>query len=184
MSEFQKDFDKATNFFLINKDIIQSSLNGKIYSIELDNSELAKILDTNTGIDYVLVNNEKKVYGISARVNQSKYTHNTITIRVSRKKYNFDKFYGVEFQKGVSAYKDLTSSIIASKGLQMDANDNELLKIIYYDRKALFLYAYDNYNDIKEKHLKTVKADGNMYLKFNYKDLSLFGIEHIIKEFN
>ena len=180
MSDFDNDFSKATNFFINNKDKLEYCLEGNLINIELDNKSLAKTLDRESGIDYFFIDKNKQLFGVSARVNFNLSMHKSVTIRCSRGKGKNKRYNNIEFKKGVDAYKNKKSPVIASLGLQMDADDKKIKEFIIYDRKQLFLYSHENYNEIKDKKLKTVKKDGNTYLYFKYSDFKEMGIWHKI----
>lgn len=188
MSEFKQDMKKATQFFLYNKSKIEGKLNCEITSVEIIDTNLAKILDTECGIDYITKKRKGGVFGISARVNFLENMHETVTIRVSRGKGDKYRTKGIEFQKGLDAYKkEGVLPLIAYYGLQMDASKydakSDIKRLILYNRKQLFLYAEKNFKDIKDTKLKEVKEDGNTYLEFKYADFENIGIEHKIIDF-
>ena len=75
-----KSAKNSANIFSIVIPIIEQQLNGKIISIEQNNDQITKLLDTKCGVDGLLIHN-KGVYGIAHRVGYD-VAWNTFTIRV------------------------------------------------------------------------------------------------------
>lgn len=70
----------SANIFNIAIPIIEQQLNGKIISIEQNDDQITKLLDTKCGVDGLLIHN-KGVYGIAHRVGYNT-DWSTFTIRV------------------------------------------------------------------------------------------------------
>lgn len=75
-----KSAKNSANIFSIVIPIIEQQLNGKIISIEQNDDQITKLLDTKCGVDGLLIHN-KGVYGIAHRVGYD-VAWNTFTIRV------------------------------------------------------------------------------------------------------
>jgi hypothetical protein len=81
------------------KPIIESLLSGKIHNIESSNDEILILLDSKSGIDYIIEDNVG-LKGISARV-QFEKVYNTFTIRYKRESNT-----KTEYQKRVDQISD------------------------------------------------------------------------------
>jgi hypothetical protein len=167
---FTRDFKKATQAFIKNKDIIQEQFKGELYSLELNQNDLNDIFDKAASTDILYKHSKGLIYGIAMRINFNKKNYQCITIRHTR-------YTGAEteYKKTIKAIK--FNSINASIGIQIDVDDNhKLIRGIIYDRYALFNFIEDN-KDILKNNLYEV-YDKNTYYKITYNEIEKFKIKN------
>lgn len=174
-TQFKKDFKKATNFYLLNKDKIDTFFKGKLFNIELDSKKLSSLFDQYGSTDAILKSNTNLIFGIAIRINFKYKMHNKVTIRYSR--YTGTE---TEFYKTLKAFKN--NSFNSNIGIQIDANGDDMVGGVVYDRKSFFLSIKDNLERIKNKHLfKVYEKDRlafNEMLSFNYSYFEQNNIKH------
>jgi hypothetical protein len=177
MSNFKSDFSKATLFYQKNYDKIKNFVDGELFNIELDSKRLSTIFDQYGSTDAILKTSNNLIYAVALRVNFKEQMHKTITIRYSRHTGSETEFY-----KSIRAFKN--NSLNASIGIQLDADGDDLISGVVYDRKALFFNVLDNIKAIKiYKVFEPNKQDFNEMIALKYSYLEENNIKHKIIKF-
>ena len=166
MSNYSIDQHRANSFYQNNKKDIKSLFNGDIFSIEFDNSKLAKMLDQKCGIDYLLLMNGMGVFGIASRINFNSTHHNSVTIRYKRASGG-----KTEYQKRVEAIKRNSGEIYATITMQIDAKNGKPIRAIIFESDKLYLFIDKNLDIFAKKYQQTNHCDGNKFFKIPYDEM-------------
>ncbi|NCB47785.1 hypothetical protein EOM81_12325, partial [bacterium] len=116
--EFDKDFNRAYNFYKQHKAEIQEIFkHNRLFNVEFDSKELAKMFDLYAGIDYVVFQGKtKSLYGVASRINFNQNHHKHLTIRYKRASGAL-----TEYQKRVSSILNKRGELYATIQMQIDA---------------------------------------------------------------
>lgn len=167
--EFEKDMSKAYQFYEKNKaQINQIFKENKLFNIEFDDNQLARLFDMYAGIDYIAYNiRHKSMFGVASRINFNPKHHKFVTIRYKR-----TSGAKTEFEKRLKSILQDNSSIYASITMQIDAlerkNDKEnhnLIRAIVFESDKLYLAINDNISFFENKYMETNHSDGNSFFR-------------------
>jgi len=156
-----KAMSRAKKFYNLNKQLIESTLpDTKIMNIEcLFEDEIAQKLDTMASID-MLGEKNGLIFGIALRFNFQSQWHNHITIRYSR-----CSKAETEYSKTKRAIK--CGAICAKLGLQVDVEEEKIVRIIVYDRYDLFTKLIEKENELIKTNIHKVYE----YDKIRYNEM-------------
>lgn len=166
MSNYSRDQHRANSFYQNNKKDIKSLFNGDIFSIEFDDSKLAKMLDQKCGIDYLLLMNGASVFGIASRINFNSTHHNSITIRYKRTSGG-----RTEYQKRIEAIKSNSGEIYATITMQIDAENEKPVRAMIFESDKLYLFIDQNLDTFIKRYQQTNHCDGNKFFKIPYDEM-------------
>lgn len=169
---FANDFKKAHYAYMLNKDVIENSFNGKLFNIELESNKFGELFDKYASTDILLKTNNNLIYGIALRVNFNKHWHNCITIRYKR-----SSGAKTEYEKTIESIQ--AKAINSYLGIQFDVDENNLIKTgVIYNRYDLFNYLNNNLDHYLVHNSHQVKEDGNIMLYIDYNYLKNIDIRH------
>lgn len=164
MRNFTADMERARQFYLKNRGAIESqfSESSKLFNVEFDNSEIAKLIDCYCGIDYLL-QSRGKIYGVAARINFNPYHHGHVTIRYQRK-----SGAKTEFEKRCESILNDNSEIYASITMQIDAVGEGVGRMIVFESDKLYMEIFGNLSHYENHHMRVNQTDGNTFFRFSH----------------
>ena len=168
-TQFEKDFQKAYNFYQQHKaEINEIFKKNKLFNIEFDSAELSRLFDLYAGIDYVVCqSSQRKLFGIASRINFNPNHHKHVTIRYKRK-----SGAPTEYQKRVSSILNKSGEIYATITMQIDAiqdkenpNKQKILRAIVFESDKLYMAIHKNLEFFEKTFMIENHQDGNLFFK-------------------
>lgn len=153
----RKDLEKSNNDFI---ELVWPKLqhlfkDKKLYNLEEDKSELARILDIETGSDYLIYGSGKGCRGISSRIQWQRKSFDTFTIRCSRNKTGFE----TEFEKKTRDRQshNIYATLTCQAYIHPDTRD--VLSIGLVNTNYLYDYVSKHMDEIKRIQNKDGSSD-------------------------